>query len=263
MLYAHEGFLRRLSQSEHHRAFVLKGGMLMAVLHARRPTRDADLSVHGLPGDETSVRQFITEIASVSANDGLEFDTNNITTTVMRADAEYRGVRVAIPAALATARIKVQLDLSFGDPVDAREISYPTLLDDPDISLLGYPIELTLAEKIATMMSRGRANTRDRDFADVVLLTRIHAIDARALRRALRRTTEHRSHPITTLSDTLTGHANNRQSAWATLRQRSALTTLPPDFDDVVAEVVRFVDPLVERGDDAGRWSPQDGRWSS
>ena len=156
VLYAHEGFLRRLSQSGHRRALVLKGGLLMAVLHARRPTRDADLSVHGLPGGETSVRRFITEIATVSANDGLEFDITSITTAAMRADADYQGVRVVIPAALATARIKVQLDLSFGDPFDAREISYPTLLDDRDISLLGYPIELTLAEKITTMMSRGK-----------------------------------------------------------------------------------------------------------
>jgi hypothetical protein len=170
VLYAHEGFLRRLSQSSHHRALVLKGGMLMAVLHARRPTRDADLSVHGLPGDETSVRRFITEIASVSTNDGLEFDTTKITTAAMRADAEYHGVRVAIPAALATARIKVQLDLS---------------------------------------------------------------------------------------------HASTRQSAWTALRLRSALTTLPASFEEVVAEVVRFVDPLVERNDDAGTWLPQERRWST
>ncbi len=137
VLYAHEGFLRRLSLSDHRHALVLKGGMLMAVLHARRPTRDADLSVHGLPGDHASVRRFTTDIAQASAADGLEFDTTKITTTTMREDAEYQGVRVAMPATLATARIKVQLDLSFGDPIDAHEISYPTLLGDHDISLHG------------------------------------------------------------------------------------------------------------------------------
>ncbi len=262
VLYAHEGFLRRLSLSEHRRALVLKGGMLMAVLHARRPTRDADLSVHGLPSDHAAVQQFITDIARTNAADGLEFDTTKIALTTMREDAEYQGVRVSMPAALATARLKVQLDLSFGEPVDMHEISYPTLLDDHDILLLGYPIELTLAEKISTMMVRGQANTRDRDFADVALLSRLHAIDAGALHAALTRTAEHRTHRIVALSSTLNGHAGNRQPAWAALRRRSALDALPPDFNDLVTEVVGFVDPLVEHGPAAGTWHPHEHRWS-
>jgi hypothetical protein len=49
IFYAHEGFLRRLSMSRHRENLVLKGGMLLAVLGARRPTRDADLSVQGCP----------------------------------------------------------------------------------------------------------------------------------------------------------------------------------------------------------------------
>ena len=263
ILYAHEGFLRRLSMSHHRDKLVLKGGMLLAVLDARRPTRDADLSVHGLPNDETSIRQVVSEIVEIAAADGLKFDAARITTTPMRDDAEYHGVRVTIPAALATAKLKVQLDLSFGDPVEVREISYPTLLDDQDIRMLGYAVELTLAEKIATMMSRGRANTRDRDFADVVVLSRIHAIDAVKLRSALQRTASHRQHPITTLGDTLDGHASARQSAWTALRQRAGLDTLPADFSEVVDAVVRFVDPLVESNGSLGTWTPEAGRWSA
>lgn len=129
IFYAHEGFLRRLSMSPHREKLVLKGGMLMAVLDARRPTRDADLSVHGLSTDEAAVQQAVAEIADIAAADGLEFDTTKITTKIMREEAEYHGVRVSIPAGLATAKIKVQLDLSFGDPIDVREINYPTLLD--------------------------------------------------------------------------------------------------------------------------------------
>jgi hypothetical protein len=238
IFYAHEGFLRRLSMSRHRENLVLKGGMLLAVLDARRATRDADLSVRGLPNDEASIRQIVSEIAEIPYADGLTFDTTKITNTPMRDDAEYQGIRVAIPASLATAKLKVQLDLSFGDPVEVREIRYPTLLDDQYIAMLGYPVELTLAEKIATMMSRGRANTRDRDFGDVVVLRRIHAVDADALRSALQRTANHRQHPITALGDTLDGHAPARQTAWSALRQRSGLDNLPAEFGDVVDEVV-------------------------
>ena len=35
------------------------------------------------------------------------------------------------------------------------------------------------------------------------------------------------------------------------------------EFDEVVAEVVRFVDPLVEAEGDVGLWSPQSNRWMS
>lgn len=54
VLYAIEGFLRRLSVSDYPERMVLKGGMLLAVLDARRMTRDADLSAHGIANDESS-----------------------------------------------------------------------------------------------------------------------------------------------------------------------------------------------------------------
>jgi Nucleotidyl transferase AbiEii toxin, Type IV TA system len=98
VFYAHEGFLRRLSMSPYREGLVLKGGLLMAVLDARRPTRDADLSVHGISNDEGIVRRVVTEIAGIVAADGLTFDPTQIQTRTMREDAEYHGVRVTIPA---------------------------------------------------------------------------------------------------------------------------------------------------------------------
>ena len=44
VLYVLERFLARLAASTHRDKFVLKGGMLLAALNARRPTVDADLS---------------------------------------------------------------------------------------------------------------------------------------------------------------------------------------------------------------------------
>lgn len=54
LLYAIEGFLRRLSRSGYRDRLVLKGAMLLAVLRARRTTKDADLSAHGILNDEAS-----------------------------------------------------------------------------------------------------------------------------------------------------------------------------------------------------------------
>jgi hypothetical protein len=47
-LYIHERFLARLAESRFSEMLVLKGGMLLAVLEVRRPTRDADMLARGL-----------------------------------------------------------------------------------------------------------------------------------------------------------------------------------------------------------------------
>jgi hypothetical protein len=56
-------------------------------------------------------------------------------------------------------------------------VSYPALLGEP-FPVLAYPIESVLAEKLVTMVARGDTTTRDRDFADVLLLAGHHDIDA-------------------------------------------------------------------------------------
>jgi hypothetical protein len=50
-LYALECFLDRLVHSNFADNFVLKGGVLLAALDARRPTRDIDLSARALDND--------------------------------------------------------------------------------------------------------------------------------------------------------------------------------------------------------------------
>jgi hypothetical protein len=106
----------------------------------------------------------------------------------MREGASYRGVRAKLPATIGVARVVVTLDFSFGDPGEVEEIRYPEILGGAGIALYAYPIERTLAEKIATMMERGELNTRDRDFADVWVLSRIHTIGAVDLRATLPKT---------------------------------------------------------------------------
>jgi len=55
VLYVLERFLARLSIGEHREKFVLKGGMLLAALSARRPTVDADLLATHLSNETDEV----------------------------------------------------------------------------------------------------------------------------------------------------------------------------------------------------------------
>jgi hypothetical protein len=138
-LYVHERFLARLANSRFAEQFVLKGGMLLAALDARRATRDADMLARGIDNDMENLRDVVSEIAAIEFTDGVVFDVERISLVTIREDAKYEGIRVVVPASLGGAVLKLRLDLSFGDPVDPQHIDYPTLLDDAVISLLGDP----------------------------------------------------------------------------------------------------------------------------
>ncbi len=258
-LYIHERFLARLAKSRFADKFILKGGMLLAVLDVRRGTRDADMVARGVDGDESSLRAVIGEIAEVDMADGVGFETGVITITTIREGAEHEGVRIVLPASLRGAKLKLRLDLSFGDPVEPQRIDYPTLLDDSGFRLLGYPLESVIAEKADTMMLLGDANTRDRDYGDVYLLSEIHSVGAQSLRRELNRVAEHRGHEVRPLGPLLETLRESRQQPWEAFRARAGLPGLPNHFSDAVDVVVAFVDGVQAPG--ASLWNPITGQW--
>jgi hypothetical protein len=96
-LYALECFLDRLARSVRVDRFVLKGGVLLAALDARRPTRDIDLAAHGLENSAEHVLLLIREIAAIAIADGLIFDAEHATAETIRDDDHYSGVRCVAP----------------------------------------------------------------------------------------------------------------------------------------------------------------------
>jgi nucleotidyltransferase AbiEii toxin of type IV toxin-antitoxin system len=92
VVYAVEGFLRRLAASPYADKMTLKGGMLMAAMSARRITKDADLSTVGVGNDEAVVGAVVAEIVAtkLDVDDGLAFDTDSIRTEVKREDEPPR-----------------------------------------------------------------------------------------------------------------------------------------------------------------------------
>lgn len=263
VVYGVEGFLRRLTVSDYATKMTLKGGMLMAATAARRMTKDADLSTVGIANDPDRIAQVVADVVTVELadDDGLAFDASTIRTEVMREQADYQGVRVKIEARLATARPTVTLDFSFGDPHQSVVVDLPQLLGG-SIRLASYPPELTLAEKIATMMSRRELNTRDRDFADVWTLSRTLTIDAATLRTAIVEIAEHRGHDIIRLSEAL-AEMPDRQAPYAAMLSRMAYQRpLPRSWKGLLTDVRGFVDPLVADTDRRlTSWDPIDRIW--
>ena len=265
VVYAVEGFLRRLAASQYTDELTLKGGMLMAAMSARRMTKDADLSTVSVGNDEAVVAAVVAEILAteLDVDDGLVFDTDSIRTEVMREDTEHHGVRVKLIARLVTARITTTLDFSFGDSRRSTVIELPELLGPGTIRLACYPPEMSLAEKVATMMSRRELNTRDRDFADTWVLSRVHRFAAGELRSAIVEVAAHRNHDVVTLAVAL-AHMPDRQQTYTAMLGRMAYQRMPPESWQVLLEEIRaFIDPLIE--DTTGRlleWDPATQAWT-
>ena len=99
-LYVLEGFLARLTQTPFAERFVLKGGMLLAALGERRPTRDIDLQADITGGDTGTMLAAVRQIARTPLPDGVVFDLETAAAREIRDEDIYPGVRVTMTALL-------------------------------------------------------------------------------------------------------------------------------------------------------------------
>lgn len=264
VVYAVESFLRRLAESDYSGRMVLKGGMLMAANSIRQMTKDADLSTHGLSNDEGTVRDVVASICGLvpDPHDGVVIDPTAIRTEAMREGDEYQGVRCKLVASLGRARIPFALDFSFGDPDRSATIDLESVVDRPAVRLNAYPLALNLAEKIVTAMQRRETSTRDRDFADLWVTSRLHDIDAQELREHILTVAEHREQPIISMAEAL-ANMPDRQQPYAAMVERMSYLSQPPErWTELIEGVIRFVDPvLLDLGGRLVSWGSRARAW--
>ena len=164
-----ERFLERVAMSEYKDKFILKGGMLVASLVglATRATMDIDATVNALPLTETEIKNIVTEIGNIQLEDNITFEITS-TETIMD-DFDYPGIRVHMEGKLDNLKQPIKIDISTDDVITPRavEYGYRLMFEDRKIRLQSYNIETLLAEKTQTILSRGLANTRMRDFYDI------------------------------------------------------------------------------------------------
>ena len=164
-----ERFLERVSLSDYCNNFILKGGMLVAAIVGvdMRATMDIDTTVKALPVNESESKRIISEICAISVGDGVSFRITSVSNIMP--DFEYPGIRLMLEASLERMRQVIKIDISTDDVItpNAVEYDYKLMFGERTIPLLTYNKETLLAEKIQTILARGIANTRLRDFYDV------------------------------------------------------------------------------------------------
>lgn len=159
--------------------------MLVAALVGvdMRSTIDMDATIKSYPVTKESIESAFKSILSVQIDDGVKMQIKSI--EEIRADDEYEGFRVSLDAIMENARISIKVDITTGDEITPKEVVYTfdLLLEDRSIDILAYNIETVIAEKLETIISRGTANTRMRDFYDIYILLKVqgHHIDTETL----------------------------------------------------------------------------------
>ncbi|CCD09715.1 TPA: nucleotidyl transferase AbiEii/AbiGii toxin family protein [Legionella pneumophila] len=190
--YGLERLLYRIGISEYASQFLLKGALLFNLWYdmPHRPTKDIDLLGFG-DNDLAYIQKTFREICSLSADDGMNFLSKSVEVSTIKKDGGYTGARVELFGELAKAKIKIQVDIGYGDavtpgPIDAN---YPVLLSDlPAPQIRTYPVYTVIAEKLHAIALLGMANSRLKDYLDLYVLLTQEQLDNQVLAQAIHAT---------------------------------------------------------------------------
>lgn len=272
--YAAERFLYRLGASPARQRCILKGASLLTVWlpDPYRTTRDIDMLAFG-PADAAAVRALLDEICNVPCpEDGLRLDLAGVQVEAIRAEQEYAGQRARFLAFLGSARIRVQVDIGFGDALgkSPEEIEYPTMLSGlPPPRLRAYPREASVAEKFEAMVKLDTRNSRMKDFHDIWALAGAFAFDGMTLQKSIATCFERRAIPWTTEAPRALTPAFYQmpeiETRWRRYLAAGAVLAPPPAQFEVIGErIIHFLGPvrssLVANESFERRWPPG-GPW--
>jgi predicted nucleotidyltransferase component of viral defense system len=271
--YANERLLYRLAKSHHGAQFVLKGAALFTLWtgHPHRATRDLDLLAFG-DATEARVRAVFQDVIGLDVpDDGVVFEVASLDVGPIREDQEYGGVRVTLVATVTSARVRLQIDVGFGDAITpaAQVVEFPALLEFRAPKLRAYPPETVIAEKLDAMVQLGMANSRMKDFFDIAFLSRTFDFDGDLLARAIRTTFERRGTALpeglplaftSTFAEDVT-----KQAQWRAFLRKSGATVAAEGLPDVVAAISAFLSKPLQAAVASGAWGAQwrrRGPWS-
>lgn len=266
-LYTLEGMLARIAASVYAEDFVLKGGVLLAAFALRRPTKDIDLEATRINDDAQDVAARIRDIAAISLDDGIEFNLDSIRAQTIRDGDAYQGIRVKLTGVIGRSQNTIGLDVSFGDPIwpAPQLIALPRVLDKDQsapIAILGYPLVMIVAEKVVTMIQRGDANTRWRDFADVIAIANRHPMKESELWEAINVVSSHRGATLETLIPALDGMPPFAQAKWALWRSHQEHeASIPELFAAALAQTAALIDPVIGGESQNRSWDPTTAQW--
>lgn len=193
--YLIEQVLKLISTSSYRDSFIVKGGYLIGQMIGldKRTTMDLDVTLKGTKMSRENLIHIFEEILC-SKTDGFSFSVDKL--EPIRQDDEYGGFSLKLNATFDTLKEVVFIDITTGDKITPREITYSmtSIFTNESIKIWTYNLETVLAEKLETIISRGLASTRPRDRYDLFTLYKLRKeeINLEVLKNALENTAKKR-----------------------------------------------------------------------
>ena len=252
LLHLCERWLARVAVSEWRDSLILKGGLNLYSRYREtaRPTRDIDLAAVRIQATPEDVQRVLTAVLTLDLSDGVTFLPETLTTHSILEDARYSGLRALFVGTLSDSASKatLQIDLSFGNAITPAPavIAFPNALGLPDTTLLGYPLESIIAEKLAALIELGAATTRLKDVYDLHQITTRDPPSADLLARALRATFERRGTSLDDIASAILALSRDPrlQREWQRFLQDSGLRA-PAVLEDALTQVVGAVEAAL------------------
>jgi len=271
-LFAVERFLHRLGCSPQRDRFVLKGALLLREWLGAdtRPTHDIDL-LGPADLDEHALRDAIADVLRAAVDDdGISFDTASIVVRPIRAGSAVLGLRAKFDACLGRTRLRYQIDVGLGDSLypPAVEVVPGRLLGLPMASVRAYTPYTTVAEKLEAVVVLGNANSRTKDYFDLLRLPHALAFSGPTLVESIRRTFARRvtsipTEPLEGLSDEF-GRDPLHAGRWGAFLRKAQLKAPEADFPGVIKAIRQFAQPVLDAARDGTAfecdWKPR-GPW--
>jgi len=261
MRFLFERFWLRLE-----RAFpvvVVKGGAALEFrLDRARTTRDLDLSVSHVSGDELLER--LQAACREDLGDFLTFQV--VEDSTLEAEGQrYEGRRLSVTCLLNNQPLfsKFGLDIAVGEPSGTAETftiaTTPTAAELGTLQIPLYCLRTHLAEKLhAYTLPRQYENSRVKDLPDMGLIAGYRDVSAGDLRGSLRQTFSTRN------THELPATVPEPPDSWATPYRAMAKENQLPwlDLVDLHQAVAAFLNPLLGKElPDAATWDTEGWRW--
>lgn len=253
--YFNERLLYRVSVSQYKDNFLLKGGSLLYAMDGlnARPTIDVDFMAERISRDREFLTKVFQEILGIVCDeDGVTFDTENITMEPITVEKKYPGTRFFFTAHMDSIIHKMSVDIGFGDVVTPypASIDFPLLLPNiPSVNLQAYSLETVIAEKFHTMLDRDEYNSRMKDFFDCYQLLTKRQLDDETLYDAIKATFNNREleyNPELKLFTAEFVNDANRQMQWK-LFLRKIQWKEELSFNVVMQVITDRLKPMAEK----------------
>jgi predicted nucleotidyltransferase component of viral defense system len=250
-LYMQERLLYRLSISRYNKNFILKGGLLLFSMSGfkGRPTRDIDFLALEISNDMENIKRVFKKICSIEFEDGIKFDSNNISVELIMKRADYRGIRLRIIGYLGKAKEMLWVDVGFNDVAlpGIIKANYPVLLemDYPRVNI--YSLEFVVAEKFEAIISLGELNSRMKDFYDIYILLSAKKLNKDLLKEAIESTFKQRGTDIKKVNQVFNNEFiinNNRINQWKLFLKKIGHQNI--EFEYIMNTIEKIMLPICK-----------------